>query len=43
VINLKPKKVMGVESQGMLLVAESEGKVYPIILPEEVPTGAKVW
>ncbi|RLE73072.1 MAG: methionine--tRNA ligase subunit beta [Thermoprotei archaeon] len=43
VINLKPKKVMGVESQGMLLVAESEGKVYPIILSDEVPTGAKVW
>ena len=43
VINLKPKKVMGVESRGMLLVAESEGKIYPIILPDEVPIGAKVW
>ncbi len=43
VINLKPKKVMGIESQGMLLIADANGKLYPIILPDEVPTGAKVW
>lgn len=44
VTNLKPKKIAGVESQAMLIVAENkEGKVYLITLNEEVPVGAKVW
>ncbi|AEC51716.1 putative tRNA-binding protein [Pyrococcus sp. NA2] len=44
VLNLKPKKFSGVESQGMLIVAETEdGKVYLIPVPDEVPIGAKVW
>ena len=45
VVNLKPKKLMGIESQGMLIVAEDEktGKVYLITLSEEVPVGIKVW
>ena len=43
VLNLKPKVIRGVESQGMLIVAESEGKVYLIELGEDVPVGAKVW
>lgn len=44
VLNLKPKKLMGVESQGMLIVAEEEsGKVHLITLKDEVPQGAKVW
>ena len=44
VLNLKPKKLSGVESQGMLVVAESEeGKVYLLPVPDEVPTGTKVW
>ncbi|MEM0017122.1 MAG: methionine--tRNA ligase subunit beta [Candidatus Korarchaeum sp.] len=44
VLNLKPKKLMGVESRGMLLLAEEEnGKVHLIEVPEEVPEGTKVW
>jgi tRNA-binding protein len=44
VLNLKPKKLSGVESQGMLIVAESEdGKVYLLPVPDEVPIGTKVW
>ena len=45
VTNLKPKRLMGVESQGMLIVAEDDktGKVYLITLGDEVPVGVKVW
>ncbi|MCS7102497.1 MAG: methionine--tRNA ligase subunit beta [Candidatus Korarchaeum sp.] len=44
VLNLKPKRVMGVESQAMLLLAEEEsGKVHLIEVPEEVPEGTRVW
>ncbi len=44
VVNLKPKVIAGVESQGMLLVGEDEkGKVYLIPVPDEVPVGIKVW
>ena len=32
--NLKPVKLMGVESQGMILAAEDEGKVY-LLLPDK--------
>ena len=44
VLNLKPKRLMGVESRGMLVVAEEEsGRVHLITLGENVPVGAKVW
>ncbi len=44
VTNLKPKKLMGVESQGMLLLAEEENeKVYLIEVDEKAPVGVKVW
>ncbi len=45
VTNLKPKKIAGVTSEAMLIVAEDEttGKVYLITLGEEVPIGCKVW
>ncbi|RLG77692.1 MAG: methionine--tRNA ligase subunit beta [Thermoprotei archaeon] len=44
VLNLKPKKFSGIESQGMLIVAETnDGKVYLIPVPNNVPIGAKVW
>lgn len=44
VLNLKPKKLFGVESQGMLIVAESEeGQIYLLPVPDEVPIGTKVW
>lgn len=42
VVNLEPRKIMGLESQGMLLAAGSEEK--PVILePEEhVKAGSKI-
>ncbi|WP_209477276.1 methionine--tRNA ligase subunit beta [Thermococcus stetteri] len=44
VLNLKPKKLSGVESQGMLLLAETEeGRVYLLPVPDEVPVGTRVW
>ncbi len=44
VVNLKPKRLMGVESQGMLLLAEEEdGRVHLIEVGEQVPLGTKVW
>ncbi len=45
VANLKPKKMFGVESQGMLLAAE--GKSKPVLLtvenPDEVEPGARIY
>ena len=44
VTNLKPKKLSGVTSEAMLVVAEEEnGKVYLITLPDYIPNGTKVW
>lgn len=44
VLNLKPKKMMNIESQGMLLLAEEEsGKVHLIAVDDTVPVGTKVW
>ncbi len=44
VLNLKPKTLMGVRSEGMLLLAEEEdGRVHLIEVGEEVPVGVKVW
>ena len=42
VVNLKPKTFRGIESQGMLLAADVEGR--PVILKpdEEVPPGTEV-
>ena len=43
-LNIKPRKFSGVESRGMLLVAESEeGGVYLIPVPDDIPIGVKVW
>jgi methionyl-tRNA synthetase len=35
VVNLKPAKLMGVESHGMVLAAKSDGRLF-IITPEKV-------
>lgn len=44
VLNLKPKELSGVKSEGMLVVAETEeGKIYLLPVPDEVPVGTKVW
>lgn len=42
ILNLEPRKLMGLESQGMIMAADSEG--LPVILmPEkEVPPGSVV-
>jgi len=42
VVNLEPKTFRGIESQGMLLAADVEGR--PVILKpdEEVPPGTEV-
>jgi len=43
VLNLKPRKMMGIESQGMMFVAESEdGTVKMITVSGPVPNGAKL-
>jgi methionyl-tRNA synthetase len=42
IINLKPAVIRGIESQGMLLAAEVEGKAIIPIFTEDVPAGAKV-
>jgi methionine--tRNA ligase beta chain len=41
VANLEPRKMMGLESQGMILAAGGE-KPVPLIPSEEVPAGTKI-
>ncbi len=44
VVNLKPKKLSGVISEAMLVVAEEEnGKIHLITVSEHIPNGTKVW
>ncbi len=42
VTNLKPAKLMGIKSEGMLLVAVEKEKMYLPSFPEEVPPGTRV-
>lgn len=43
VVNLEPIKMMGFESQGMILAAGGEGKPIIFVVPEkEIPVGAKI-
>jgi len=42
IVNLKPAVIRGIESQGMLLAAEVEGKAIIPVFTEDVPAGAKV-
>jgi len=42
VSNLKPAKLFGNESQGMILAADYDGGVKVIKVDNEVPSGAKV-
>ncbi|RLF00214.1 MAG: methionine--tRNA ligase subunit beta [Thermoprotei archaeon] len=42
VANLKPKVIMGLVSQGMLLAAVEDGKPVLIIPEREVPPGTRV-
>jgi methionine--tRNA ligase beta chain len=42
VANLKPAKLMGTESQGMLLAATVEGDPYLLSVDAKVPNGSLV-
>jgi methionine--tRNA ligase beta chain len=42
VANLEPKKILGLESQGMLLAADFDGKPVILIPEKEVPPGTKI-
>jgi methionine--tRNA ligase beta chain len=42
VANLEPKKLMGLESQGMLLAAEKDGEPVILIPEKEVLPGTKI-
>ncbi len=41
-VNLEPKKLMGVESRGMILAADLGGKPFLLTVEGDVPTGTKV-
>ena len=40
--NLRPRKMMGQESNGMLLSAEKDGGLQLLTLPDEIPAGAEI-
>lgn len=42
IVNLKPAIIRGIESQGMILAAEVEGKATIPFFDQDIPTGAKV-
>lgn len=42
VVNLEPKRIAGITSEGMLLAADLQGKPVWIVVGEEVPPGTKV-
>ncbi len=43
VLNLKPKKVFGIESKGMLLLAEDENKKTYLVSVEDAPIGSRFY
>lgn len=42
ITNLAPRKMMGLESQGMIMAAEGEDRPIPLTVSEKVPNGAKI-
>ena len=42
VTNLKPRKMLGHESQGMLLSSEKDGEVKLAIVGDDQPVGAEL-
>ncbi len=42
VTNLEPRKMMGLESQGMIMAVEGEDKPIPLTVSEKVHNGAKI-
>lgn len=41
-VNIKPKKIMGVESRGMLLAADINGKPVWLTVDGEAPAGSRI-
>lgn len=41
-VNLAPRAIRGIESQGMLLAADAEGKAALVTVDASAPVGAKV-
>lgn len=41
-VNLQPRKLKGIESQGMILAVDVEGRPYLLQPDREVPPGSKV-
>ena len=42
VINLMPKKIAGIESNAMLLAADTNGKPFWLTVDDKVPPGTKI-
>ena len=42
VANLEPRKIMGLESQGMMLAADTEDGPVFLTVPKKVPPGVKI-
>jgi methionine--tRNA ligase beta chain len=42
ITNLAPRKMMGLESQGMIMAAEGEERPSPLMPSEKVPNGSKI-
>ena len=42
VINLMPKKIAGIESNAMLLAADTNGKTFWLTVNDKVPLGTKI-
>lgn len=42
VANLQPRRMRGLESQGMLLAADMDGRAVLATMPPEVPNGARL-
>jgi methionine--tRNA ligase beta chain len=41
-LNLKPKKIFNIESNGMILAAENEEEISLLICDKELPEGSKI-
>lgn len=42
VANLQPARLMGYESQGMVLAADVDGRPYLVEVPQDIPPGSRV-
>ena len=42
IVNLKPAKIRGVESKGMLLTSENDGKLSLLTVMDDIAAGSKI-